>query len=60
MPQFITIRRFLVSDLVSNWLGGTSAIGVYLGIVHKPDLRLGFENSKRLRVEAVAKLDGFY
>ena len=35
-------------------------MGVYLGIVHKPDLRLGFENSKRLRVEAVAKLDGFY
>ena len=42
-PEFIAIRRKMVSNLVSNgW--GASAMGVYPGIVYKPDLRLGFGN----------------
>ena len=51
IAQFTTIRRIMVSNLVSNWLGGECQWGMG-DTVHEPDLRLGFENSKAPMDEA--------
>ena len=48
----------MVSNRVSNgW--GASAMGVYRGIVYKPDLRLGFSNRQLGTSTLILGLDGF-
>ena len=48
----------MVSNLVSNgW--GASAMGVYWGIVYKPDLRLGYGNRQLGTSTLIPDLDCF-
>ena len=59
IPQFTAIRRILVSNLVSNAEPPASAAPPPRDTVHKPDLRLGFDNRQLATSAYFMSLDGF-